>query len=258
MLIQTKSTLTRQRAALDALGRVGGARISEVLLSRWRGYSPALRVEVLNILFSRPEWLQALLDALEREQVPPTQIDPAHQQTLLTHAQVAIRDRAAKLFTASRADRQAVIKSFERVLELKGDPAKGAPVFEKICATCHQLRGKGVGIGADLGTVADKPVDYLLAAILDPNRAVEARYISYTAVTKDDREFSGIITVETPNSVTLRSATGEETILRTDLVELTSSSLSLMPEGLEADLKPEDLAGLIAYIKSVVERSGGK
>lgn len=245
-----------QQAALYALGRVGGPRISEVLLTRWRGFSPALRVEVLNILFSRSEWLQALLAALEREQVPATQIDPAHQQTLLTHAQAAVRDRAAKLFTAMRADRQAVIKSFERVLELKGDPANGAPIFEKICATCHQLRGKGVSIGADLGTVADKPVDYLLTAILDPNRAVEARYISYTAVTKDDREFSGIITVETPNSITLRNATGEETILRTDLTELTSSSLSLMPEGLEAELKAEDVADLIAFIKS--SAGGGK
>lgn len=239
-----------QQAALAALGRVGGARVGEILLSRWRGFSPALRVEVLNVLFTRSEWLQALLAALEGEQVPPTQIDPAHQQTLLTHAQATIRERAAKLFAAARADRQGVLKSFERVLELQGDPARGAPIFEKICATCHQLRGQGVAIGADLASVADKPVDYLLTAILDPNRAVEARYISYTAVTKDDREFSGIITAETPNSLTLRNATGEATILRSDLEELTSSSLSLMPEGLEAGLTPQDLADLIAHIKA--------
>ena len=42
----------------------------------------------------------------------------------------------------------------------------------------------------------------------------------------------------------------EETILRSDLKELTGSGLSLMPEGLEAGLQPQALADLIAYIKS--------
>ena len=72
-----------------------------------------------------------------------------------------------------------------------------------------------------------------------------------TAVTQSGREISGIITAETPNSITLRGANGmEEVILRTDLKELTSSGLSLMPEGFEKIFKPQDLADLIAYITS--------
>jgi putative heme-binding domain-containing protein len=54
---------------------------------------------------------------------------------------------------------------------------------------------------------------------------------------------------ETPNSITLRTAGGtEEVILRNDLKELAGSSLSLMPEGFEKTLTPQDLADLIAYI----------
>jgi len=98
--------------------------------------------------------------------------------------------------------------------------------------------------------VADKPVETLLVAILDPNQAFETKYINYTAVTKSDREISGIIAVETPNSVTLRSAGGtDETILRGDIRELTSSRLSLMPDGFENTLTPQDMADLIAYIR---------
>jgi putative heme-binding domain-containing protein len=49
----------------------------------------------------------------------------------------------------------------------------------------------------------------------------------------------------------LRSAGGaEETILRADIKELKSSGLSLMPEGLENVLKPQDIADVIAFIKS--------
>ena len=142
------------------------------------------------------------------------------------------------------------------VPEFRGVPEQARPLFQKNCATCHQFKGEGTSIGADVASVADKPVDYLLAAILDPNRAVEARFISYTAVTRDDTEFTGIITAESPNSITLRSATGEMTILRTDLRELTSSSLSLMPEGFESTYKPQDIADLIAFIKSAA--GGGR
>ena len=89
----------------------------------------------------------------------------------------------------------------------------------------------------------------LLLAILDPNQAVESRYVGYTAVTKSGRELSGIIVAESPHSITLRNATSaEEVILRSDLNELTASGLSLMPEGFEKSFKPQDFADLIAYL----------
>ena len=65
------------------------------------------------------------------------------------------------------------------------------------------------------------------------------------------REFTGIITAETPNNIVMKSADGtEETILRTDLKSLTGSGLSLMPEGMESALKPQDMADLLAFIRS--------
>jgi putative heme-binding domain-containing protein len=90
-----------------------------------------------------------------------------------------------------------------------------------------------------------------LVAILDPNQAVEPRYLGYTAVTKAGDEFSGVLAAETPNSITLRAANGiEEVVLRDDLKELVGSGLSLMPEGFEKIFKPQDLADVISYLKS--------
>jgi hypothetical protein len=40
----------------------------------------------------------------------------------------------------------------------------------------------------------------------------------------------------------------EELISRGELKEFTSSGRSLMPEGFEAGLKPQDLADLISYV----------
>ena len=40
----------------------------------------------------------------------------------------------------------------------------------------------------------------------------------------------------------------EDVLLRSQIEEMTTSGQSLMPEGLEKDLKPHDLADLIAFL----------
>ena len=158
-------------------------------------------------------------------------------------------ERARKIFAAARSNRSAVLKEYEKVAQMKGDPNKGATLFQQNCTTCHRFKGQGTDLAPELGMVANKTVEALLVAILDPNQAIEERYIAYTATTKDGREINGIIATETANSITLRSPGGiEETILRANLKDISSSALSLMPEGLEAVLPPQAMADLIAYI----------
>jgi putative heme-binding domain-containing protein len=250
-LLRPQEPMTIQQAALAGLGRGSGERIANILLAGWKGYSPTLRAEVLGTLLRRQEWMLALLAAVERGEIVAGQISAAHQQKLLGHPEAAIRERAVKLFAATDSDRQKVVKQYEGVVDLAGNATNGHALYQQTCSVCHRLKGEGNETGPDLGSVADKPTAQLLEAILDPNRAVEARYFSYTAVTKSEREVSGIISVETPNSLTMKTATGaEEVILRSDLKQLTASGLSLMPEGLENNLKPQDLADVISYIKA--------
>jgi len=240
-----------QQAALKSLKRASGAGVGEIFLANWRGYAPAMRQEALNILFSRPAWVQPLLSGVETGKISPGELGLAYQQKLLSHAQPEIRERATKLFSQTDKDRRRILQDFDAVKSMPGDATKGAEIFRQQCATCHRLKGEGNSVGPDLTTVADKSISALLVAILDPNQAVEARYVNYNAVTKSERELSGIIAVETPNSVTLRTAGGtEETLLRADIKELTASGVSLMPEGFEKVLKPQDLSDLFSYILS--------
>src|SRR5205823_3375889 len=175
---------------------------------------------------------------------------PADQQRLLRHETRSISDRATKLLSAIDSDRQKIVASYKEVAGLKGDAQRGAALFQQNCAMCHEARDGRAQVGPDLGALADKSIETLLIAILDPNRAVEARYVNYTAVTKDEREFSGVLASETANSITLRSPAGEEILLRADLRQLTSSGLSLMPTGFEKILTTQDAADVIAYINS--------
>jgi putative heme-binding domain-containing protein len=95
-----------------------------------------------------------------------------------------------------------------------------------------------------------KPTADWLIAILDPNRAVEDKYIGYVVTTRSQAVHTGVITVETPTSLTLRTLTGQEqVILRSNIKSLQSTGLSLMPSGLEAVLPPQAIADLLTYIR---------
>ena len=99
-----------------------------------------------------------------------------------------------------------------------------------------------------------KPTEQLVLGILDPNAAMEARYQSFTARTKNGDEVSGIIVAETPTTLTLRAPNRpDETLLRAELKDLVASGLSLMPEGLENAFNPQQLADLLAYINRGVD-----
>src|SRR5262249_33061562 len=161
-----------QAAAVATLGRLRDPNVPEVLLKGWRGYGPGLRSQVLDVLFRRPDWLKAALDAVEKKQVLPFEIDAARRQQLLQHKDAAGRGRAAKLFTdAVDPDRQKVVDAYRGVLTRQGDAVRGAPLFAKTCSACHRFNGVGNAVGPDLASLGDKSPESLLIAILDPNRA---------------------------------------------------------------------------------------
>jgi len=73
--------------------------------------------------------------------------------------------------------------------------------------------------------------------------------------TKDDETFEGLVKAETNETLTLRDANGgNRQILKSDIKDRRNSQLSLMPEGLEAAMTPDDFADLVAYLVSLKGR----
>ena len=250
-LLGAQNSQNIRAAALINLRQRRGPKVADVLVSAWRGSSPAGREEIIGLLLGRPEWRRSLLDAIEAGTISAAAIGAAQRQQLLTRSEGAIREQANKLFTAANVDRESVVSKYQSTAALTGDPARGHGYFQQNCLPCHRLRNEGNEVGADLGSVATKPIDYLIVSILDPNRSVETRYMSYSAITRDEVEYTGIIVSETANSITLRQAGGKDVVLlRNDLKDFTGGSRSLMPDGFENSLNPQALADLIAYIRS--------
>ena len=106
-------------------------------------------------------------------------------------------------------------------------------------------------VGPDLAALTDRSPQALMTAMLDPNRAVEAKFLEFTAFTTDGRQSAGILTRETTTDLTLSAPEGKQfVILRKDIELLRSTGKSLMPVGLEKDISHQDFADLIGYLRS--------
>ncbi len=152
------------------------------------------------------------------------------------------------IITNSNPDRQKVVQQYAIAASLTGDAKRGHLLYTAVCSACHKMKNEGNEIGPDLGTVAGKPVDQIIESILDPNRAVEQRYAVQTVSTKDGKDHIGLILEENGNNITLRTGIATELILIKNIARRTSTNKSLMPDGLESALKPQDVADLIAFI----------
>jgi putative membrane-bound dehydrogenase-like protein len=248
-LLTPRNSAALQSAALAALGRIPDAGTGD-LVKGWKGYTPSLKSQVLDLVISRATGQRVLLDHLEKKAVPLGEIDAARRQRLLNARDADVRQRAAKVFADStNADRQKVLKDYAEVASIQGDAARGKAVFAKTCSVCHRVEGVGHEVGPDLAALANKSSAYLLQEILDPNRNVDSRYVEYVAQLKNGRIVNGLLAAETATSVTLRAQEGkEQVLLRTDIDELSSNGKSLMPEGLEKDVGKQQMADLLAYL----------
>ncbi|QDU99012.1 PVC-type heme-binding CxxCH protein [Lignipirellula cremea] len=249
-----------QRAAVEALALLSNPRIPALLLADWNQFSPAVRAGALDLLLGRQAGTLALIAGLESGQVSPSQIDAARRDRLLHHKETSIRTAAGKVFSQpTSSDRKDVIEQHRAALALDADPARGKVVFGKRCAACHQLEGVGSQVGPSLLAIKDRTPEAMLIAILDPNRAVEEKFLAYSVITTDGRILSGVIAEESGNQISLRDASGKQLdILRNQIEELRVTTRSLMPEGLEKDVPDQELADLIEYLVTVKEAAPGE
>ena len=251
-LLNPRMPLELQAAVLSRLGQLRTEAVARSILQAWPVLSPSLRQQSLDVILRRPVWIVELLGAVESKKVTLSELGASVRQRLLAHTDEAVRRRARGLLAGSDNSSRVelVTRYLSEIRTIPGNAGRGSALFLQHCAACHRLRGEGMGAAPDLASVVDRTPERMLIAILDPNRAVEDRYVNYVARVRGGDEFSGMLASENANSVTLVGAGGgRETILRTDLESLTSTKLSLMPEGFEQFLSAHDIADLLAHIK---------
>jgi putative heme-binding domain-containing protein len=240
-------------AAIRALVTFDAADVASTLLAqkRWSAILPAEREITLSALLARPAHVPRVLEAVESGVVSRNAVSAAQRTALSKSKDAAVRDRAAKLFGApADGDRMKAYEAAKAVLALAPKAAHGKEVFKTLCASCHRLNQEGYNVGPDLLGMRNQPKESILLHIVVPDYEVITAFAASNVELKDGRILAGIIISDTPESVTLRQALGvEENIPRANIKSLTASEHSLMPGGLEATMKPQDLADLLSFLK---------
>ncbi|MDB6031912.1 MAG: putative glucose/L-sorbosone dehydrogenase, distantly related to bacterial beta-galactosidase, partial [Verrucomicrobiales bacterium] len=124
------------------------------------------------------------------------------------------------------------------------------------CSKCHSIDGSANKAGPDLFAVGDKfGRRDLVDAVLMPSATISPGYGTVTVETKAGAEVQGILKQSTAGGVQLMGADGKLVSIATaDIKEQRGSSLSLMPEGLQAGLSTGQFTDLIEYLTTLQQR----
>src|SRR5204863_6988576 len=130
-------------AALARLRQVKAPEVAPLVISRWTQFTPSLRSKLMPLLLERESWTAELVKAIKQGAISPAEIS------------LEQRKRLPNLF-AEPADRAGAWQKYKSVASLKPEPARGAELFDKNCATCHALGERGFAVGPNLAEFAGK------------------------------------------------------------------------------------------------------
>jgi len=238
-------------AAAWGLGELGNTELTSSLLERWGSFPLNTRRELLVALARKASLVKLLLDSVETGTISAKEIDFTTREAILRVPQPELQARASKLLKSEEnADRLAVIKKYQESLTLSGDSRQGAQLFSQHCLGCHQMKGKGSRVGPELSGIASRPKGALLVDILSPSQEVSPDFLNYIVVTKEGQVFAGLLAADTAAGVRLRrQQAGEDFITRDNIEELRVNNKSLMPDGFEEKLSPQDFASLLEFLQ---------
>lgn len=243
-----------QTTAITTLAQQRPKDFASHLLGHWSDLTPAARTAALTSLLDRAEHTTILLDQIGQPSRPTAQdLSAAQVQNLIQNKDIKIVALARKKLAAViPPSREEVAAQFAPAIELKGDAAAGRNHFIGRCMACHIAEGMGIAVGPDMVTVKTRGRDGILSAILDPHKEVAPQYIAYTFTKKDGSIVPGIVSQDDANGVTIKMMGGAEvSIPRNDIKGSSSNGQSLMPEGLENGMTPQDMADLLAFIEAL-------
>lgn len=139
----------------------------------------------------------------------------------------------------------------------EGERARGKRFFEDEqrvgCSKCHSVDGQGQKAGPDLASVGDQFARRdLINAVLTPSATIAVGYSTTLVETKSGEDYQGVLKQVTDAWIELMGGDGQRIRIPTvSIKEQRGSSVSLMPEGLQAGLSLREFSDVIEYLVSL-------
>lgn len=256
-LVESNQPVSIRSAALRLIARFDDADVTErLMVLHQSSLSDTLKAQIRSVLLARPSSALAWLKRIDAGRIPVSSTSFEEVRGVAVHGNAQLDALVAKhwgrLQSATREEKLAEIRRLNNDLRAsRGDALAGQALFKKHCAACHQLFGEGARIGPDLTTANRQDRDFLLVSLVDPGSVIRKEFVSVVVQTSNGRVLTGLPIVRTDASITLVDSKGErQSIAVAEIEEVHESPLSLMPENLYLQLRPQELRDLFAYLQS--------
>ena len=241
--------------ALRGLAAIPNEKTPRRVLAVYAELTAEEKQDAIATLSSRKEYALELLNALEKKQIPRSEISAYTARQLNSLGDKQVTDRVRQVWGEVR---QSAPQKLQQLAKYKADLTEnnlknadlsnGRLMFSKSCQTCHKLYGEGGTIGPDLTGTNRSNLDYLLSNIIDPSAEVAKDYRMSIVETQNGRKVTGIIVERTPARLIIQTATERITISAEDVESVKDSDISIMPEGQLDALTKRQVRDLIGYL----------
>lgn len=170
----------------------------------------------------------------------------------------ALKPSLKEKVAAARAGAATDPATWRETLE-GGDVESGRKVFfdkaEAGCAKCHKAKGRGGEVGPALdGIAAQKSREYLLEAIVLPNKEIAQGFAQSVFLMQSDAVETGRVEKENDKEVVLILSDGNRKTLAKSDIKGRKVGLSAMPEDEVKHLTRRELRDVVEFLASLRER----
>jgi putative membrane-bound dehydrogenase-like protein len=252
--LATASTTDELRRTVQTIGRIGSDASVSILIRELPKLPADVQPAVVESLTDRVSSASALLTMVGDGKLPASLINANQATKMLNLKNERLTELVVKHWGVIRSERDParakLISQMRNTLRSgHGDAVAGRVVFNRVCGQCHKIYGEGAEVGPDITRNGRASFEQLLSNVFDPSLVIGASYQGTTVATTDGRVVSGLLAEDSPQRVVLKvQGDKQEVIARGDIDEIVPSKLSLMPEGLEKQINPQEMLDLFAFI----------
>jgi len=140
-----------------------------------------------------------------------------------------------------------------------GDAERGRDVFfgnaAASCRRCHKINGVGSEVGPDLSEIGkQKPRDYLLEAIVNPNAKIAEGFETAVFAMDDGLIHSGVVKGEDEKFFRIMTPQGELILVEKEHVDERAKGQSGMPADLPKQITRRDIRDLVEFLTTLKEK----
>ncbi len=227
----------------------------KLILDHYPQLDDQAREAAIGTLASRRTYAAILLQAIRRGWVGSRDVSAYHARQMRSFHDPHINQQLNELWGSVRQtseEKRQQITRLKRTLTVdrlrQADLSAGRQLFDKVCARCHTLYGRGHNIGPDLTGSNRNNLDYLLENIVDPSATMIKDYKMSLIALNDGRILTGVVLEKNEHTLTLQTQQEQLILSRQDIESLVLQDVSLMPEGLLNSLKSDEIRDLVAYL----------